>query len=295
MAGSDCNKSQTRTFSTVDACGIQATASRTVTWKIDTTPPVISNLPTGGNLGCNPTLPTCSGTVTATDNCDGLVAVVCSPGTVTGPDCAKQQIFTYSAVDACGNRSTSTVTYTWKIDTTPPVISNLPTGGNLGCNPTLPTCSGTVTATDNCDGLVAVVCSPGTVTGPDCAKQQIFTYSAVDACGNRSTSTVTYTWKIDTTPPVISNLPTGGNLGCNPTLPTCSGTVTATDNCDGLVAVVCSPGTVTGPDCAKQQIFTYSAVDACGNRSTSYRYLYLEDRYNASGDFEPPNWWKPRV
>ena len=161
-----------------------------------------------------------------------------------------------------------TVTYTWKIDTQAPVISNLPAGGNLGCNPTPPICSTAVTASDNCDGTRPVVCTPGPVTGPLCAQSQVFTYTSADLCGNTRTATVTYTWKIDTQAPVISNLPAGGNLGCNPTPPICSTAVTASDNCDGTRPVVCTPGPVTGPLCAQSQVFTYTSADLCGNTRT---------------------------
>jgi len=267
--GTDCAKSQTFTYSATDGCGNTSSATVTYTWKIDTTAPVLPTLPAGGNLGCNPTLPTCTAGLKATDNCDGEVAVTCTPGAITGTDCNKSQTFTYSATDACGNTSSATVTYTWKVDTTAPVLPALPAGGNLGCNPTLPTCTTGLKATDNCDGEVAVTCTPGAITGADCNKSQTFTYSATDGCGNTSSATVTYTWKIDTTAPVLPTLPAGGNLGCNPTPPTCATGLKATDNCDGEVAVTCTPGDITGTDCNKSQTFTYSATDACGNTSSA--------------------------
>ena len=269
VTGPLCAQSQVFTYTSADLCGNTATATVTYTWKIDTQAPVISNLPAGGNLGCNPTPPICSTAVTASDNCDGTRPVVCTPGPVTGPLCAQSQVFTYTSADLCGNTRTQTVTYTWKIDTQAPVISNLPAGGNLGCNPTPPICSTAVTASDNCDGTRPVVCTPGPVTGPLCAQSQVFTYTSADLCGNTATATVTYTWKIDTQAPVISNLPAGGNLGCNPTPPICSTAVTASDNCDGTRPVVCTPGPVTGPLCAQSQVFTYTSADLCGNTATA--------------------------
>ncbi len=208
----DCSKSQTFTYSAVDDCGNAATPVEvTYTWKVDTTAPVLPELPAGGDLGCNPaTLPSCVDDLLASDNCDGEVAVVCSAGAVTGDDCNKTQVFTYKATDACGNEASDTVTYTWKVDTTAPVLPELPAGGDLGCNPaTLPSCVDDLLASDNCDGEVAVVCSAGAVTGDDCNKTQVFTYKATDACGNEASDTVTYTWKVDTTAPVLPELPAG--------------------------------------------------------------------------------------
>src|SRR5262245_33463241 len=257
-AGSGCNLSFVLTL-TVTKDGCQSTCTKTVEVK-DTQAPVLANLPVGGDLGCNPVLPVCSNAVTATDNC-GTPPVTCTPGSITGPACARSQTFTYAATDGCGNRAASDVTYTWKEDTTPPVLADLPVGGDRGCNPPLPACSSAVTASDNCDGSRPVSCTPGSITGPACARSQTFTYAATDACGNPASSNVTYTWKEDTTPPVLANLPVGGDLGCNPPLPVCSTAVTASDNCDGSRPVSCTPGSITGPACARSQTFTYAATD----------------------------------
>ena len=278
VTGDACSRSQVFTYAAVDACGNESSTDVTYTWKEDTTGPVLAGLPSGGDLGCNPDLPSCDETVTANDNCDGAVDVSCTPGTVTGDACSRSQVFTYAAVDACGNESSTDVTYTWKEDVTGPVFAGLPSGGELGCNPDLPSCDETVTANDNCDGAVDVSCTPGTVTGDACSRSQVFTYAAVDACGNESSTDVTYTWKEDVTGPVFAGLPSGGELGCNPDLPSCDETVTANDNCDGAVDVSCTPGAVTGDACSRSQVFTYAAVDACGNESsTDVTYTWTED------------------
>ncbi|MEY4325623.1 MAG: hypothetical protein RIS24_1794, partial [Verrucomicrobiota bacterium] len=91
------------------------------------------------------------------------------------------------------NEVRSVVTYTWREDITPPVLRNLPLGGELGCNPTLPTCSTSVTATDNCDGDVSgsVVCIPGQIVEINgCLRSQSFTYIARDTCTNEVRSVV---------------------------------------------------------------------------------------------------------
>src|SRR6185503_2352335 len=41
VSSNSCGRSQTRTFTAVDACGNTATAARTVTWTQDNTPPTI--------------------------------------------------------------------------------------------------------------------------------------------------------------------------------------------------------------------------------------------------------------
>ena len=81
-------------------------------------------------------------------------------------------------------------------DTTKPTLKNLPVGGDLGCNPTLPVCSTTVVAaSDNCDAYLSVTCDPGAISNVGtCGKSQTFTYEATDSCGNKQTATVINTW-----------------------------------------------------------------------------------------------------
>ena len=74
-------------------------------------------------MGCNPVPPACVDGLKAQDNCSGEVEVVCSAGEVAGEACARSQIFTYTATDACGNAATGTVTYTWKVDTEAPAFN----------------------------------------------------------------------------------------------------------------------------------------------------------------------------
>jgi hypothetical protein len=159
---------------------------------------VLDDLPAGGDLGCNPTLPVCDPGVTANDNCDGNITadVVCTPGSILDfGTCGKNQTFTYFVEDECGNNDTAEVTYWWKADSTAPALPTLPSGGDLGCTNTTPSCVTGLNATDNCDGLVSVICTAGNVTGTTCNWTQTFTYYAEDSCGNNVSANVTYTWK----------------------------------------------------------------------------------------------------
>ncbi len=275
-----CMRKQTFTYSAQDKCLNQTSKEVTYTWKIDTEAPVIHDLPTGGDLGCNPDRPACLD-LTASDNCDGDGLVVqCNPGDIKGDSCAMSQTFIYSVSDSCGNTTTKEVTYTWKEDKEAPTFNDLPSGGFLGCNPTtLPSCDPKVTATDNCDGTVTVVCTPGDVIIDGCMRKQTFTYSAQDKCKNTASTEVAYTWKVDTEPPVINGLPNGGYLGCNPKRPVCR-SLTASDNCDGDGLVVhCTAGDVQGDSCALSQTFTYSVSDSCGNATTQeVTYTWKEDK-----------------
>ena len=269
----------------------------TYTWKEDTTAPVLGNLPQGSDLGCNPkTLPTCSTAVTAKDNCDGdlTASVVCTPGTITGNgDCRRSQIFTYTVKDSCGNEASAQVTYSWKEDTTAPVLSKLPQGGDLGCNPKkLPTCARGVLATDNCDGnlTASVVCTPGQiVSNGDCSRTQTFTYTVKDSCGNEASAQVTYTWKEDTTAPVIVCPKVQSPIEC-PASPVFT-TPTVTDNCDRNPTLTFKDVTKTDGDnqgngkgknddsCSKGYRITrtWTATDACGNTACCIQTIVVRD------------------
>ena len=281
-----CGKSQTFYFYAVDLCDNGKTETATFTWKADLTAPEFTGIPAGGDLGCNPTPPSCDDGVTATDACDGPVSVTCSAGEITKVDftCYKSQTFYYYAIDLCGNGKTETATYTWKADLTAPEFTGIPAGGDLGCNPTPPTCDDGVTATDECDGPVSVTCTAGDIADQgNCGKSQTFYYYAVDLCGNGKTVTASYTWKVDTDEPELTGVPAGGDLGCNPDPPTCDDGVTATDDCDGALSVICTAGEITNVysdivSCDKSQTFYYYAVDLCGNGKTeTATYTWTED------------------
>ncbi len=177
-------------------CDLTNNTDTASTYVGDTTDPVLANLPAGGDLGCNPTPPECDTGVTASDNCDGDISedVECTAGDIEVDGCYREQTFTYYVEDECGNNDTEEVTYTWKEDTTDPVLPTLPAGGDLGCSEP-PSCVNGLNATDNCDGEVPVICTPGPITGETCNWAQTFTYWAVDACGNNASAEVTYTWK----------------------------------------------------------------------------------------------------
>ncbi|WP_143157214.1 HYR-like domain-containing protein [Cnuella takakiae] len=106
VVSNGCSRSQTRTWTATDACGNQSTATRTVTWTEDITPPTIT-CPANQTLACGST-PT-FGTPTVTDNCGGTVTP--TGGTVTQVTNADGSITyskTWTAVDACGNQNTCT-------------------------------------------------------------------------------------------------------------------------------------------------------------------------------------------
>src|SRR5262249_13314507 len=159
-----------------DACDNTATASRTVTWTFDVTPPTITANSTASTaLGCNPSSATINATLdgaSATDNCI-VQTFNSSDGAVGSTGCARSQTRTWTATDCCGNSAILNRTVTWTFDITPPVVTATSTASTaLGCNPTTNAIDAALngaTASDNCSGILTPTSSDGAVGSTGCA------------------------------------------------------------------------------------------------------------------------------
>src|SRR5213075_348139 len=240
-----CSRTQTRTWTARDACGNTSTASRTINWITDLTPPTLTTggtVANGANLGCNPTAGDINGalgTASATDACS-TPTVTSSDGAVSSEGCSRSQTRTFRAIDACGNTSTASRTISWIADLTAPTLTTggtVANGANLGCNPTagaIDGALGTATATDACSNPTVSAPSDGTVGSDGCTRTQTRKWTARDACGNTSTASRTISWIADITPPTLTSGGTATSLGCNPSASDINaglGTATATDAC----------------------------------------------------------------
>lgn len=279
-----CWRARIFTYRALKCDGEYCEVSRKFIWQEDYEAPEIHNVPDSPvDLGCldeNPEL-TCEGIIAqyniyVTDNCDPsdgqYTQLECTAGNIEQlPNCRYRQTFTFSATDKCGNLSGDyTTVLFWKEDTEPPVLHNLPEGGDLGCNPTeLPECDPNVTATDNCTENVQVTCTPGPIVTIGCLRIQAFTYTAADECGNTATHTVLYWWTVDTTPPTVR---CPGNIQIQLEPGDCFAEVTyrakAHDDCDPTVRdATCNPPSGTFFPIGVHTV-TCSAVDRCGNVGT---------------------------
>jgi hypothetical protein len=234
-------------------------------------PMVISGVPLGTNLGCNPaSVPSSIAGLSASNACG--TAAINQTDVITTNGCLVTQLFTIVATDGCGNTATAYVTNTWTADTAAPVLSGVPAGKNLGCNPTnVPTAASVqsaVTASDTCSPATVHV-TGGVPSTNSCAVTQIFTVIATNACGNTATAYVTNTWTANTTPPVISGVPAGTNYGSDPaSVPSSIAGLSASSAC-GMAAINQS-SVITTNGYSMTQLFTIVATDNCGNTATAY-------------------------
>src|SRR5204863_8440903 len=127
-----------------DACGNTSTASRTISWIADLTPPTLTTggtVANGANLGCNPTAAAINGalgTASATDACINPTLSTPVDGSVSSEGCSRSQTRTFKATDACGNTSTASRTISWIADVTPPTFTTTPASVDLNCADAIP-------------------------------------------------------------------------------------------------------------------------------------------------------------
>lgn len=254
----------------------------TLTWNIepviDRVPPKFGSLPPGGPLGCNPTnipndfviLEQVSATAAS-----GKLVIESKHVDVTN-GCHVTRSFSLSAKDTClQTEARALVVYWWTQDTNAPVITSVPPGANLGCNPADPPddarIKNQVRALDDClDELEILVAHTDSLKG--CTLTRTFSIAVQDSCENVSPAeTVAYTWTVDTTPPTFTQLPPDIYLGLNPpAIPdddAIRGMVQASGGC-GVPAIK-----VTHADgrvgLSFKRTFTISATNPCGNEATA--------------------------
>lgn len=168
-----CARVMTRIYTSMDDCANASTATQSITWTIDETPPDLSacNIPSM-DLGLNPTIPPAIDPATcATDNC-GNPSGGSVMESITNDGCNRTLTRTYTSTNACGLVASVTQTLTYQVDDADPGITcpaalMLQSSASTSCQATLPTVS--ATATDGCGNLITVTQSPppGTVlNGP---------------------------------------------------------------------------------------------------------------------------------
>ena len=232
----------------------------------DDTPPVASIDPLDMTYECGEEWSPAS--VTFTDNCD-MELILLPDLFITSDACITTYHYIWTAIDHCENVTTVDQIIT-VVDTTAPVIFAENSEITVDCNVAVDYI--TPDAYDACDGIIEVV-PTYTSTPGDCPGEynETLTFTATDACGN-SSSVSFITHHVDNTPPMLENIPQGGEYSCEETLP--NDMPTAFDYCSEAT-VMSSELTIDG-NCPNSYVVvrTFWAVDECQNVSESVNVYY---------------------
>ena len=272
-SGSGCPMVITRTYKATDDCGNEATCQQTITVN-DQTPPQIT-CPNGITVECIGDVPPPNPALClATDNCDPSPTITFVNDVQNGSGCPFTVTRTYRATDDCGNEAFCTQTITVN-DETPPQIT-CPQDIVVECFAEVPQPDPALCrATDNCDPTPTVTFVGDVQNGTGCPLTITRTYRANDDCGNEAFCTQTITVN-DQTPPDFADCPQNMTVACGGVPPAAD--VTATDNCDGDVAVDFDEAYTPG-NCAYNYTVTrtWTAIDACGNEATCRQVITVQD------------------
>ncbi|MBI3836288.1 MAG: HYR domain-containing protein [Planctomycetes bacterium] len=260
-----------RTWTATDACGNSASASQLVNVQ-DTTEPVLGGVPSDVAVECD-SVPSAAN-VTATDNCDTSVAVNMTENHLDGA-CDEEYTLTrqWLAVDNCGN-TTMAFQVINVVDTTGPMLTGIPANMTIECDAVPAPAS--PSATDNCDGSVAVAFTESTAAG-SCPDYYALTrtWTASDNCGHTDVDTQTIT-VVDTTNPTIA-CPVNTTLQCHAdTSVAANGSATGSDNCGG-VSIVNSDAAIAGCGDTQSITRTWTATDDCGNSASCNQMIATVD------------------
>jgi hypothetical protein len=248
----------------VDGCDKVSTCTFTVTVRVDQEPPRLDCPTNIVAWTCNPDGTIVDYTVTATDDCDTNVTIVCVPPSGSNFPIGTTVVMC-RALDDCNHVSFCEFTVSVRQDTEPPRITCPNNVTNWVCTPNGGPVTYTVSATDDCDTNVTIVCVPpsGSNFPPgstlvDCV--------ATDDCGNKDQCRFFVFVRQDTEPPRL-NCPEKIEIcTCSPNGTNVTFHVTATDDCDTNVTIVCNPPSGSNFPPGTTTV-TCTARDDCGNTS----------------------------
>ena len=245
----------------------------------DRTAPGITATGNPLTLGCNPTnnqIEGALGSATASDNCAAPTLTPSDGPIVTTSACGRSKTRTWTAIDFCGNVTTTSRTATWTADQTGPVITAGGSNAALNCNPSASAINaalGTATATDGC-GASSITPSDGAVSTNGCSRSQTRTWTAIDVCGNTSTTSRTANWT--EAGPLTITCPADVQLQCSDAniSSTVRGVATANGGCSPTVS---ASDQTTNRNCSKLIQRKWTATDACGQTATCIQNIFIAD------------------
>ncbi|MBI1266718.1 MAG: hypothetical protein GC193_04705 [Cryomorphaceae bacterium] len=260
-----CSQIITRVWTATDACGNQATATRTIT-VTDNVAPEFTFVPANTTAECG-AIPAVE-MATATDDCSVSVAIEMVEE-IIAVGCPFEIRRIFIATDECGNEATA-VQSIFVNDNVAPTLSFYPADEAVTCETF--TEAPAVQAIDNCSGVAVVL---EEIWGaPGCIQSLTRIWTATDNCGNavQHTQLVTIT---DVGSPVFTSAPADMVINCLQ-VPEMQALV-AEDDCNNTL--VESFEQIEATDCATEYtiVRNWIATDACGNAATAIQTIVVVD------------------
>ena len=290
---SGCGGLVTVRFVYTDACGNMSTSDADFE-VIDNTSPIWNNAPQGLTIECDGTVDP-AGAIAAwlMTNGGGTAIDECSSVTITNnyaglmmPSCnafTGSAMVTFTAMDQCGNPATATATVTIE-DTTPALLGNIPMDMTINCGDVIPGDPGNVTAMDACEGNItaSIVFTQGALVVGSCPNTGTITntWTVTDACGNMASSAQVITI-VDNAAAMFTAVPADVSIECGAMIPGDSGTVMATDICQGNITadIVFAQSNLNTGSCPNTGTIlnTWTVTDVCGNTATTTQTITITD------------------
>lgn len=260
LTETDCETTELRSWTAVDACGNVSLMTQTVTWT-DTTDPVFQSFPESITIACGDPLPEIVLPV-AIDACAGELPTFFTEESM--PNECGGEIVTrvFRAFDPCGNQAIYAQFITVE-DNEAPVVSG-PSVADIFCG------DGDqiqITAVDACSDEISIAWTDEETTALyGCVDTFNRIYTVTDGCGN-STTFVQLTGLFDNEAPQVLSFPEDGVFACNEVPAEMPTELLVSDNCSEptiSVDVFVVPGVCPG-NYMLERIYTFS--DACGNQT----------------------------
>jgi len=278
----------TRTWSVIDDCGNNGTATQIINVQ-DTTAPTVDPAPGDVTISCENPLPVAPPTLPASDNCDAtVVAATLNADQIAPGSCDGNYVVTrtWTATDACGNATTRTQIITVQ-DITPPTIT-CPGDTTVQCASHVPAADFAGGSTsDNCGNTPSIMHVGDAISNQTCPNRYTITrtYKATDDCGNEAMCSQTITVD-DTTAPMIT-CPADTTVQCASLVPAAAvdlasfivaGGVTS-DNCGVVATVIHVSDVISNQTCVNRYTVarTYRATDDCGNSAECVQTITVND------------------
>ena len=282
LSSGGCLGTIIRTYHVSDDCGNTVTVQQFIAVQ-DTHGPVIEN-PADAIVQCD-AAPTSIPEINIYDACGFEVEILeTSQNIIVIDECSYQIIWHWIAIDYCENVSEATTVIT-VTDTTNPEFHNLPSDQWISCDVAF-TAPETPEVTDNCDENVEVFVSVETING-DCPNNYdvYYTFRAYDNCDNYTVETVIYHIHDLTGPIFTANNQAQFAYECDEDIALVQ--PIAVDNCSE-VSYDHEDGFYWSEGCYNGFTRTWTATDACGNSTSFFQYINVQDTTPpvVAGEFE---------